>query len=210
MFDFAGATVPIRSDIATVFEREWAHLATPGAALSSQERLAVASEARNATRDGDAPLVRLQPTVSALAATLMADPGAVEEPLVRSTADATGEPTAVETIGIVSRLSAVDGFHRAMGLALEPLPEEVEGEPTGEITPDLKRRRTHVPMPSGPIPVSLDLVPAEGLAMESLAGALYMTYEDMAHHDFERQPGLNRAQMELISSRTSHRNGCFY
>ena len=210
MFDFAGASVPVRTDIAAVFKDEWAHLATAGAALSSHERLAVATTARNAVSNDRKPSGALDPAIAALASTLMADPGAVEEALVRATADAASEPTAVETIGIVSRLSAVDGFHRALGLALEPLPAPIDGEPTGAVTPDLKRRRTHVPMPPGPIPISLDLVPTEGLAVESLHGPLYMTYGEMAYDDFARRPGLNRAQMELISSRSSHRNGCFY
>lgn len=140
----------------------------------------------------------------------MNDPAAVDEHLVRSTADSVGDPMTVETIAIVSQLSAVDGFHAAMGLDLEPLPNPESGRATGNVTPDLKRRRTHVPMPAGPIPVALDLVPAEGLAMEALAGPMYMTYDEMADDDFQRTPGLNRAQMELISSRISVHNECFY
>ena len=140
----------------------------------------------------------------------MTDPGAVDEGLVRYTADIVGDPMTVEVVGIVSQLSAVDGFHDALGIDVEPLPDPVEGEPTGAITPDLKRRRTHLPMPPGPIPVSLDLTPSEGLAMEAMAGPLYMTYGEMAFDNFERDPGLNRAQMEFISSRVSHRNACFY
>jgi hypothetical protein len=134
----------------------------------------------------------------------------VDETIVRMTADIVGDPTTVEVIGIVSQLSAIDGFHHALGIDVEPLPDPIEGEPTGAFTPDLKRRRTHVPMPPGPIPVALDLTPSEGRAMEAIAGPLYMTYEEMALDDFARDPGLNRAQMELISSKTSHNNACFY
>jgi hypothetical protein len=210
VFDFEDAPVRVRTDIPTAFRAEWVHLATPGATLSSPQRIAVASASRKSVGADDGLALNLDPTIIDLAARLMADPGAVDEALVRSTADSVGDPTTVEVIGIVSRLSAVDGFHTALGLALEPLPEPIEGAPTGAITPGLRRRRTHVPMPPGPIPLSLDLTPSEGVAMESLAGPLYMTYEDMAYSDFSRVPGLNRAQMELISSRTSHRNACFY
>jgi hypothetical protein len=210
VFEFHGAPVPIRSDLPEVFAAEWAHLATAGAALTSAERIAVATEARRAVGDSDAKSTGLDPSIIGLASTLMADPGVVEEAIVRRSAGTVGDPTTVEAIGIVSRLSAVDGFHHAIGVAVEPLPNPVDGVPTGDITPDLRRRRTHVPMPPGPIPVSLDLTPSEGLAMEALAGPLYMTYGEMAHDDFARNPGLNRAQMELISSRVSHRNACFY
>ncbi len=210
MFDFVNAPLPIRGDIPATLRNEWGHLAAPGATLSSRERIAVAAVSRSSVDGGGVPASGLDPSIDDLATTLMADPGAVDEALVRSTAAAVGDPTTVEVIGIVSRLSAVDGFHMALAVPIEALPDPVEGDPTRDITPDLKRRRTHVPMPPGPIPVSLDLAPSEGIAMEDLAGPLYMTYSDMAHDDFARSPGLNRSQMELISSRTSHRNGCFY
>lgn len=210
MFEFQGAEVPVRTDLQDAFREQWANLAAPGATLTSAERIAVATQARRSVGNSTAPPSTLHPAIVHLTSALMADPGSVHEPEVREAADTLGDPTTVETIGIVSLLSAVDGFHRALGVAVESLPEPLEGEPTGDITPDLKRRRTHVPMPPGPIPVSLDLVPSEGRAMKALAGPLYMTYEEMAFDDFARDPGLNRAQMELISSRVSHRNGCFY
>jgi hypothetical protein len=210
VFDFENAPVPIRRDIPTALRDEWTHLAAPGSTLSSHERIAVAAVSRRSLNDDGTQASALHPSIVDLATTLMSDPGAVEEALVRSTADSVGDPTTVEVIGIVSRLSAVDGFHMALGLPVEELPDPVDGDPTGDITQGLKRRRTHVPMPPGPIPVSLELTPPEGVAMEDLAGPLYMTYSDMAHDDFARSPGLNRAQMELISSRTSHRNACFY
>ena len=210
MFDFADAQISMRNDLPQAFRAEWSHLATPGATLTSPERIAVAETARRSVHGSASPSTVLDSTIDALASTLMADPGAVEGPLVRSTADSVGDPTTVEVIGIVSRLSAVDGFHLALGMPLEPLPDPIDGQPSGDITPDLKRRRTHVPVPPGSIPFSLDLTPSEGSALKAIHGPLYMTYEDMAHDDFARDPGLNRAQMELISSRTSHRNACFY
>jgi hypothetical protein len=210
VFDSESAPIPIRGDIPAALRNEWNRLAAPGATLSSHDRIAVAAVSRTSFDVDDTPTSGLHPSIDDLATTLMADPGAVDEALVRATADSVGDPTTVEVIGIVSRLSAVDGFHVALGMPLGALPDSLDGDPTRDITPDLKRRRTHVPMPPGPIPVSLDLTPSEGIAMEDLAGPLYMTYSDMAHDDFARSPGLNRAQMELISSRTSHRNACFY
>jgi hypothetical protein len=140
----------------------------------------------------------------------MNDPATVTGADVRSAADIAGDPQTVETIGVVCQLSAVDAFHKALGLDLPPLPSPQAGEPSGEITPHLKRRRTHVPVPPGPIPVTLDLVPSEGRMLEALAGPQYMTYADMAFPDYARTPGLNRSQMELISSRLSFHNECFY
>ena len=76
--------------------------------------------------------------------------------------------------------------------------------------PDDGLRRTHIPVPPGPIPVMLDLLPDEGAAFQALFGPQYMTGWEMALDTFRRSPGLDRAQMEVVSSRTSIHNECFY
>jgi hypothetical protein len=58
--------------------------------------------------------------------------------------------------------------------------------------------------------VTLNLLPDEGAAFQALFGPQYMTDMEMVLDDFRREPGLNRAQMELVSSRTSIHNECFY
>ena len=55
-----------------------------------------------------------------------------------------------------------------------------------------------------------DLLPMEGAVFQSLFGPHYMTGWEMALDGFARNPGLDRAQMELVSSRTSLHNECFY
>lgn len=145
-----------------------------------------------------------------LASTLFGDPGLVDRSMVRRAAEDVGDPMVVEVISIVSMLSAVDGAHRALGADLEPLPEPVEGAPTNEIAEGLKQRRTHVPMPAGAINVAFDLLPEIGQVFQASFGPQYMTGLEMAHADYERNPGLNRAQMEIVSSRTSLHNKCFY
>ena len=41
----------------------------------------------------------------------------------------------IELLGIVVAVISIDGFHRAMGMPLEPLPEPVAGEPDGPSHP---------------------------------------------------------------------------
>lgn len=137
-------------------------------------------------------------------------PASVTETVVRSSAAADGDATTVEVIGLVSMLSAVDFTHLGLGADLEPLPQPQPGPPTGVVAEGLKRRRTHIPVPPGPIPVVLDLVPDEGAAFQAMFGPHYMTGWEMALDGFARNPGLDRAQMELVSSRTSLHNECFY
>lgn len=145
-----------------------------------------------------------------LAETLFVNPSHVDGPMVRRAADEGGEATTVEIISIVSMLSAVDGAHIALGASLEPLPAALPGDPTGRIAEGLKKRRTHVPMPAGAIPVALDLLPRVGEVFQNSFGPQYMTGPEMASYDFRRTPGLDRAQIEIVSSRTSLQNKCFY
>lgn len=148
--------------------------------------------------------------LAAFAAKLYRDPADVTGNDVALVAESVGFPKVVETIGVISRLAAIDRFHIVIGIQPPELPQPVEGDPTGEIIPDLQKRRGHVPMPPGPIPVSLDLVPAEGRAMMDLHGSLYMSEEQMEDAAFARVPGLNTPQLEVVATRVSLLNECFY
>lgn len=116
----------------------------------------------------------------------------------------------VEIIGIVSRLSAVDSFHVALGLPLEPLPVPLPGEPSRVPAPSgAIVGKSFVPMVSQvSIPQTLSLVPAETVAWQDLSDALYMTFLEMDDPDFSRS--MHRTQIELVAARTSQINQCFY
>ncbi len=206
MFRFSDSDVGVRTDIGAAFAGVWSGLAAPGPTLSGEQRIHLAGVARDGTqRSAIVPEV-----LQDFANQLMERPAVVGAREVRTVADAVGDATTVETVAVVSILSAVDGFHDALGIDRESLPIPGPGEPTGEIRHDLKRRRTHLPMPAGPIPVALDMVPSDARLYLSLQGPLYMTDEEMSSDVFARDPGLNRAQMELISARLSFLNQCFY
>lgn len=210
MFEFVGSPVPVRQDLRDTYIEMWRHFAQPGPTLTGRQRVGLAAYVR-AARSGDTPAwVDLPATLLHLATTLFGDPAGVDGPMVRQAATDAGDPMVVEVIGLVSMLAAVDGAHRGLTAELEPLPSAMDGEPTGVIAEGLKPRRTHVPMPAGAIPVALDLVPEVGRAYRDSFGPQYMLETDMQFQDFERSPGLNRAQIEVISSRTSLHNKCFY
>ena len=210
MFEFIGSPVPVRQDLKAAYGEIWAHLAGPGPTLTGNRRVSLAAFVR-AARSGDTPAwPDLPASVLNLAALLFTDPAKVDRSTVRSAADDAGDPTTVEVISIVSMLAAVDGGHRGLSADLEPLPAPREGAPTGVIAEGLKQRRTHVPMPSGAIPLALDLLPDVGQVFQKSFGPQYMTESEMGFDDFGRTPGLNRAQIEVVSSRTSLLNECFY
>ncbi len=210
MFEFSGSPVPVRHDLKAVYANLWAHICEPGPTLTGDQRVRMAQYVRTA-RSGDTPPMLDHPTpLLHLAAALFTDPGIVNRTTVRAAAETVGDPMTVEVISIVSMLSAVDGTHKALTAVLEPLPVPVGGDPTGDIAEGLKERRTHVPMPAGAIPLALDLLPVVGRAFQDSFGAQYMTEIEMSSDTFRRDPGLNRAQMEIISSRVSILNECFY
>ena len=206
MFDFAGSPVPVRDDVVYAHRSLWHHVARPGPTLTGEQRVQMLDGARA----DDPAATGLSAELGALAAALYHRPIAVHGDMVRGAADRDGDPTTVEVLALVSMLSAVDGTHRGLGVGLEPLPEPIAGDPDGRIAEGLKRRRTHIPVPPGPIPVMFDLLPMEGAVFQSLFGPHYMTGWEMALDVFKRTPGLDRAQIELVSSRTSIHNECFY
>lgn len=201
MSNLSHATVPVRPEVIEVERVAFDALATPGAVLNGMERVAVAAAARS----GDAA-----DALQKFAHHLYSRPADVHGEDVRAAADATGDPAVVETIGIVARLSALDRVHDVLNVDLEPLPDPKPGEPIGVITEGLKRRRGHVPMPPGPIPVTLGLVPSEEPPFHALFGPLYMTEEEMGDPHFHREPGLNTPQLETVAARISLLNECFY
>lgn len=201
MSELANVSVPVRDDILTMESSSFAAIAAPGGSLPGEVRVALADAARG--RDADGALEQF-------ARHLYSNPATVTVEHVRNAADDAGDPQTVETIGIVSRLSALDRVHQVLDVGLEPLPTPRPGPATGEIAPGLKRRRGHVPMPPGPIPMTLDLVPSEAEAFRAMFGPLYMTEEEMSDPYFGRDPGLNTPQLETVAARISIHNECFY
>jgi hypothetical protein len=203
MFSFDSSPVRVRDDLRDAHMAIWRHFAQPGQVLDANERHTHLKMARNNTyRDGD--------ELGRLASTLYGNPARVSKDMVRSAIAHSGEAAVVETVALVSMLAAVDGTHRALGAELEALSQPSPGDPTGVIATGLKKRRTHVPMPRTSITVALELLPLENEAYAAACGPHYMTFDEMASPLFERSPGLNRAQLETVASRTSLFNECFY
>ena len=201
---FSDIAAGLRPELLSGLQRLWSVMAAPGTWWSGAERVAIAAAARG---DGSGALPI---TAAGAARTIYADITSTSRDWVESLVEAgLPMPAFVEIIGIVSRLSAVDEFTRALGVPLEPLPEPGPGEPARLPTPQARPGRLWVPTVGVmSITNALSLVPAESAAQEKIHGPLYMSYEQMADDAFERE--LNRAQMELVAARVSAINECFY
>lgn len=114
-----------------------------------------------------------------------------------------------------------------MGIALEPLPEPVPGEPLRRRPGSALPGAAWVPMlPSrkapgedadlfpGPAPYvirAMSLVPEAVRWLKELSAAHYLSVDGGEMFDFVNGKGpLNRAQTELIAGRVSAVNECFY
>ena len=203
MFSFSGSPVPVRDDLKEAHKAIWAHFAQPGPVFDASQRRSILEVARHGVASGDDPLREL-------ATTLYTNPPAVTRQLVRSAVAACGEPAVVEVVSLVSMLAAVDATHDALSAELEPLPDPLPGDPSGIIAEGLRKRRTLLPMPRNSITVALDLLPVENEVYAAACGPHYMTFAEMVSPIFGRSPGLDRAQLETIASRTSLFQECFY
>ncbi len=208
VFTFDDAPTPVRADIVDVCISTWRHISEPGPILDGSQRVTVLAAAR--AHEPPVSATGIRGALLNLAHVLYHRPSEVSHRLVRSAAEVAGDPAAVEVVSLTAMLAAIDGLHRGLGIDPAPLPTPQPGPPTGDVTPNVRHRRGHVPMPPGSIPHALDLLPGVGAYFRSMFGALYMTLDEMASPTFARRPGLDRAQMELVATRTSLVNECFY
>ena len=212
MFDFSTSPLPVHHNRAEAFRHVWRRLARPGTWWTGHERVAIAATARTAYESGHAIAQPDLPVAATEAAALLShNPAAVTADQINDWED--GGLTAnhyVELIGIVAQLTAIDTFHRALDIDLEPLPDPEHRDPSAELPPTRATvTKAWVPMVGPPtIPTSLSAVPAEMAALEALHGPMYLTYEEMG--DPAVTHALDRAQMELVASRTSAVNECFF
>jgi hypothetical protein len=132
----------------------------------------------------------------------------------------------VEAVGIVTLLAGADFFCRALGIPAHRLPEAVSGEPSGQRPEGLSDGGAWVPMlapenASGAdanlyggeafvpnIVRALSSVPSHVSALLGTMAALYIPPGGLL--DFTMRRDLDRLQIELVASRVSAMNECFY
>lgn len=132
----------------------------------------------------------------------------------------------VETVGIVTLLAGIDYTARALGAPPPALPEPLPGEPSRHRPTSAKPGTAWVPMidpadADGPesdlypqLPLvpnimrALSLVPDQARALQRSSDAHYVAMADLSNPHARRD--LDRLQIELVASRVSALNECFY
>ncbi len=236
---------PVREDLVLAHRRAWQRLSEPGTWWSGSERVAIAAESRAATgcllcrkrREALSPFGEtgehdqatrdlLPPVAVDAVHRIVTDPTRLTGSWVRGL-EAGGVPDThyVELLSVVVSVRSIDGFHRAMGIDLEPLPEPHPGEPSRRRPGAAIAGEAWVPMlpprtpegeeadlwkaPTGNVIRAMSLVPDAVRWLKELSAAQYM--DERAITDFTRGRGpLSRQQTELVAGRVSAMNECFY
>ena len=134
----------------------------------------------------------------------------------------------VELLGVVVAALSIDTLHRALGLPLAPLPTPAPGEPDGYLPPGAAIDVAWVPMltpqtltereqdiflgapATANVIRALSLVPDAVRLLHSLAAAHYVPTNLVRDFAATGSLQLSRPQIELVASRTSALNDCFY
>lgn len=159
---------------------------------------------------------------------IVTDPGRLSQSWLNGIlADGLSDAEYVETVGVIVNVLAVDQCRRGIGLAPLPLPDPMPGEPTRYRPTGAKPGPAWVPMlaPEDVGEAEADLYPdiplvSYVLRALSLVPSETRAYSEIAHEqytpsgatwDLERQVReISFAQVELIASKVSVLNGCFY
>lgn len=133
----------------------------------------------------------------------------------------------VEVLGVLVAAISIDGFHRALGLPLEALPEPVEGEPSGYRPDGVGDSGAWVPTlqpenagpneadlypggRTGNVISAMSLVPDAVRMLITLSNAHYLPMASVMNPGDNGGRALDRRQIELIAGRVSSISDCFY
>jgi hypothetical protein len=244
MSGFDYGTHQVREDIQGAHRRLWEHIGGAGSWWTGTQRVAIAAEARQA--DACHLCAARKSALSAAAVhgehrscgalsrdlvdvihRVRTDPARLSRSWFDMVIAAGLEPPAyVELIAVVTMITGVDCFARALGVAPFPLPEPRSGVPSRYRPAGAKPGTAWVPMiapedATGPeadlypantivpnIMRALSLAPSEARMLQTLAATHYLSVEQIGDPTARRS--LDRMQIELVAARVSALNQCFY
>ncbi len=221
-FMYADVPHPVRDDLRAAQRGVWTWIAQPGSWWTGAQRVAIGRVVRAARAERSEPPwlrraasheeIDLVPTAVAAARRVVLEPHRLDRAWCTQVTDELGEASYVELVAVVACVTAIDAFAEALGVALEPLPPAVGGEPSRErpsgVGEDGAWVRMTVPWQGANVGRALSLVPPAALTFGSLIVAMYAG-RDFLKLVWEDRP-LSRPQVELVAARVSAVNECFY
>lgn len=236
---YSSSRFDVREDLAQIHKAQLDDLGSPGTWGTGAQRLAVASEARQAGIEAGvmeapaggvpAPDVVLPETVRAFIRKLAVSPKDVDQAACDAArSGGLSDEEYVEIVGIVSRMVNFDIFARGIGASLQPLPAARGGQPSRERPQSAVLEHAIVPtVPNPPagghdaevlyrgkwrpyIMRALSLVPGELRDHLELEEIQYMPMAQVMVPDHQQHTGVTRAQAEVVAGRVSAINECFF
>lgn len=206
-----------------------AALASPGDHLTGAQRVAAWAEARDADTNeldqrrraalspnavpGDhVATSELSASAVEVVHRVVSDPGRLTRDWADRQIVALGEETYTELVGVTAIAATIDRFHRAMGRPVVPLPVPVEGEPARVRPTEVGDVGAWVSQSTGPtranVSRTLSLVPTTNATWRRLVDSHYSRGAEFMNLSWAFP--LTRPQAELVASRSTALNECFY
>ena len=143
------------------------------------------------------------------------DPGRLTRSWFEQVTAEIGQAAYVEMVSVVNSSVIIDTLHAALAQPLPALPEAGAGAPTGAATGDVVEDGAWVPITRAPrdmadtgLPAVPNILRAMGLVPDAVA-LFFSTFRP--HYALKDIPlSLSQAQAELVASRVSAWNECFY
>ncbi len=186
-------------------------LAGPGSYFTGSERMAIAAHVR-AARGLASETPALAPTIATNAARIATEAISVRpEHIAAWEADGYDVLAYVELVAVVALITSIDSYRVGLGVELDALPAPRPGEPLPTIGEGAVKSNAWVPTVGIALaPTALSALPKEKGYKDAISKIWYLTDEFV--HKYGVEPGreLTRPQMELVASRTSWLNECFF
>lgn len=204
-------------------------VATPGDWLTGPQRIDVWREARDAQynqldrerRQALSPFsvegshqasAELTSSAVEVVHRVASDPGRLTRSWAEQQIADIGEERYTELVGVTAITSVIDRFQRAMGRSVIELPDPLPGEPARERPPDVGDVGAWVSQTLGPtranVSRTLSLVPRTNDTWRRLVDTHYSRGPQFSDMSWPRP--LSRPQAELVASRSTALNQCFY
>ena len=244
-YEYKESPFAIRQDLVDAYREYWQALSMPGNWFSGAERVAVAAEVRHAldcpfcaqrkqalspyTMEGEHLAGEILPDriVDAVHRVVTDQSRITPAWIEDNAAHGLGEEQYAELVGIVVAVFSIDEFNRALGLAPEPLPEPLPGEPDHYRPAQAQPGNGFLQMlpaegatgaeadlwPAGSnsnVLRALSLVPDAVRSWKSISNAQYLPFREILQFGGDTGRALNRMQIELVAGRVSSINECFY
>ena len=224
--------VPLSEALKTAHQQSWSLIGHPGDFLTAEERLEVVRVAREAITcetclDRKAALSpnsidaehqtysELHPQIVDMIHRIRVDPGRLTKSWFEQISQLIGQQKYVEIVSVVTTSVIIDTMHNALGLGVPRLPLPTAGNPRGQYNNAAIDAGAWLPILDAPkdmadtgLPQVPNIVRALGLVPSSVDLFFGTFRPHYALKDIHLS--ISQAQAELVASRVSAINECFY